>query len=713
MNSLRNKLWLAFGGLLLILVAVSVLTLIVLTRYSRTLERVFNENYNSAIYCDHMKDALDALNFRAQQLIWDQTLLSSAPSVADAQTQFQTNLQLQLGNCTLPGEAALTAQLADLWSQLRAQYDQFDAAAARRPDLYRQNLLPRFQELKRDAQSIANMNMTNMVSVDGQVKRTLIGVRNALLILVIAGTLLATLLVGTVAASLQKPLAALTAARQIESGDLNLQLPVRSRDEVGQLAQAFNAMAAQLREFRRIDHERLLRTEQTTQLAIDSLPDAVLVISPTGKIEISNRTASEHFNINPGLTLTDLHLDWLTELHRSIMADQTPIEPAGYKSAIQLFDAGHERFLLPRAVPIFAADKKTIGVTVILVDVTRLRRADEFKSGLVSMVSHELRTPLTSIRMTLLMLAEGKLGKLDPRYEPVLTAAKDDSERLHRTIEDLLNMGRIESGQARFEFQSISPKQIVNQSIEPLAEKIKAKNINLITTVPDNLPNVSADPSNVNLVLTNLLSNALKYTPSNGTITITAAQQDNQILFTITDTGPGVPEEFAPRIFDRFFRIPQKDGPTGAGLGLAIAKDIIEAHAGSIHLLGPSGSTFQFTLKIANPPALAQPSLQTTTTNHHSINAIPMPHHDDTQDDSDLNDSEFPDPSDMDHEEEDSTDTHPCPHCQTPIYDQSPRCPHCGNYISQNKSRAHKPLWFILAAILCLLVVLFLWLRER
>jgi two-component system, NtrC family, sensor histidine kinase KinB len=216
--------------------------------------------------------------------------------------------------------------------------------------------------------------------------------------------------------------------------------------------------------------------------------------------------------------------------------------------------------------------------------------------------------------MTLLMLAEGKLGKLDPRYEPVLTAAKDDSERLHRTIEDLLNIGRIESGQARFEFQSISPKQIVNQSIEPLAEKIKTKNIHLITTVPDDLPNVSADPSNVNLVLTNLFSNALKYTPNGGSITITATQQDNQILFTITDTGPGVPEEFAPRIFDRFFRIPQKDGPTGAGLGLAIAKDIIEAHGGSLHLLGPSGSTFQFTLKIANPAALTNPSPPTTTT---------------------------------------------------------------------------------------------------
>jgi signal transduction histidine kinase len=603
MNSLRNKLWLAFGGLLLILVVVSVLTLIVLTRYSRTLERLFNENYDSAVYCDHMTQALDSLNLRAQQLIWDETITSSAPSTAADETQFETNLHLQLGNCTLPGEAELSEHVADLWSQLRTEYDQFDSAGKNRAAVYRQNLLPRFQELKRDAQSIATMNMTNMVSVDGQVKRTLIGVRNALLILVIAGTLLATVLVGTVAASLQKPLAALTAsARQIESGDLELQLAVHSSDEVGQLAEAFNAMAARLREFRRIDHERLLRSEQTTQLAIDSLPDAVMVISPLGKIEISNRTAAEHFNINPGMQMQDLRLDWLTQMHRSVMNDQAPAEPAGYKSAIQLFDSGHERFLLPRAVPIFAADRRIIGVTIILVDVTRLRRADEFKSGLVSMVSHELRTPLTSIRMTILMLADGKLGQLDARQQKVLLAAKEDSERLHRIIEDLLNIGRMESGQARFEFQAIGPKQIVSQAVDPMTERLKSKNIQLSAIVPDDLPDVRADPSCIGLVLTNLLSNALKYTPAGGKIAVSAALDGQDVVFTVADSGSGVPQEYAGRIFERFFRVPQREGPAGAGLGLAIAKEIVDAHDGSIRLRSDSrgsGSTFEFTLKSA------------------------------------------------------------------------------------------------------------------
>ena len=126
-----------------------------------------------------------------------------------------------------------------------------------------------------------------------------------LLVLVIAGTVAAAVVVGAAGASILRPLAALTSsAREIESGNLDLILPVRSRDEIGVLSEAFNAMAAQLREFRRIDHDRLVRTQQTTQLAIDSLPDAVFIIGPDAKIEISNRTAREHFGIEPGLTVS-------------------------------------------------------------------------------------------------------------------------------------------------------------------------------------------------------------------------------------------------------------------------------------------------------------------------------------------------------------------------------------------------------------------------
>jgi signal transduction histidine kinase len=373
-------------------------------------------------------------------------------------------------------------------------------------------------------------------------------------------------------------------------------------------------MAAKLREFRRIDHERLVRTQQTTQLAIDSLPDAVFIIGPDSSVEISNRSASELFGIQPGMKVRDLEkLHWLAPLYESAKDGQHPDAPQGYQSAVQVLDHGRERFLLPRAVPMIGADNKPIGVTLILVDVTRLRGADEAKSNVVSTVSHELRTPLTSVRMALDLLSQGKFAIAMPEQSALLTAAREDAERLHHIIENLMNISRLESGHAAFDMHPMRPSEIIAQAVEPLRAEFAGKQIALTIEDSQNLPEVSADPASIGSALANLLSNALKYTPAGGKVSVAASQEGDFIAFTVTDTGPGIPGEYATRIFDKFFRIPQNQGPIGAGLGLAIAKDVIDAHGGTIKLCPAAspGSKFQFTLRKA---ASSAPTALNTST---------------------------------------------------------------------------------------------------
>ena len=393
-----------------------------------------------------MRDALEDLNINAQWLAFHLPRHVATPDSVEARQRFQLNLDHQLANCTLPGERQ-TLQINQLWHQYQLNLDRLETADADRPLLYRQVLLPQYVSLNSVAQGVANMNMSNMIAVDGRVKGTLIAVRNAMLLLLLAGVVLAMGLVGTVGATLIRPLRLLTqSARQIESGDLNLDgITVRSRDEVGQLAEAFNAMAAKLREFRQMDHERLLRTQQTTQLAIDSLPDAVIVISPTGQVELSNRTAQTHFGIVPGRRLSDLHLLWLGELHNKVVTDAQPLEPQGYRSAIQLFDEGHERFLLPRAVPMFSAVHKLIGVTVILVDLTVFDGPT--KSRATWFPRFTRCTPLTRLDGH----GAGRQRKTRDAQRPPAAgdcAARDDAERLYRTVENLLGIARIESGRS-------------------------------------------------------------------------------------------------------------------------------------------------------------------------------------------------------------------------------------------------------------------------
>ena len=464
-------------------------------------------------------------------------------------------------------------------------------------------MLPLFKQIHETAEWISSANISNMVTINSQTKQTLREVRTALLVLTLAGALAAAIVVGAAGTSVLHPLSDLTrSARQIEAGDLDLSVPVRSRDEIGALAEAFNSMATKLREeFRRLDHDRLQRTQQTTQLAIDSLPDAVFVIGPAGVIEISNRTARTHFGIEPGLTISELaeNLKWLLPLYDAALHNQQPPQPPGYRSAIQLFDNNHERFLLPRAVPMFGADEKITGVSVILADVTRLRAADEAKSSLVSTVSHELRTPLTSVRMALNLLSNGKFGPVSPKQIALIEAARQDSDRLYRIIENLLSMSRMESGVAQFQFRSMSPAEIVSKRGRPHARPPSARNKSrLEVKIAPSLPEISADAVAITSAVTNLLSNALKFTPPGGQVTVSATTEQGMVCISVGDTGPGIPEEFASRVFEKFFRVPSKDGPTGAGLGLAIAKEIVEAHQGIVELVRARkiGSEFRIVL---------------------------------------------------------------------------------------------------------------------
>jgi two-component system, NtrC family, sensor histidine kinase KinB len=607
MTSLRYRLWVGFGSLLMILLVVSALSIAVFTRYSHALERVFRENYDSAVYCDGMKDSLDQLNTRAQRLIWEEPAARKI-NLSAIESRFEENLDAQLNNVTLPGEREASEHLADLWQQYKKHYEIFDNAQTGRSDLYEKDLLPRYEELRPVAQHVADMNMSNMVSVDGSAKRTLLDVRNALLVLVIAGTALAGMVVWTASLSILRPLRDFTqSARQIEAGNLDLNLPKRAKDEIGQLTDAFNSMVERLREFKRIDHDRLMRSRQTTQLAIDSLPDPVFVIGPDDTIEISNDAARCLFGVEPGRKVNTLGLNWLAPLYEEVKTHNRAVEPQGYKSAIQLFLDGKERFLLPRALPMLSPDHRQLGITIILVDVTQLRKVDEAKSSLVSTVSHELRTPLTSQQLLLGLLLTTIGPKLSPNQKRMLEVAKADSDRLFRTIDDLLSISRIESGRAQFQFCALAPRQIVAASIVELDQLFTDKNLHLTVSASEDLPAVRADSASIRSALTNLLSNALKFTPSGGRVAVSAQETGEFVVFGVADTGPGIPAEYRPRIFEKFFRVPVASGPTGAGLGLAIAKDIIEAHGGQIDFSCPNtgGTIFQFRIPIHSQPVLS------------------------------------------------------------------------------------------------------------
>lgn len=596
---IRTKLVIAFAGLLLIVAAVGLVSIHTLNESSNAIARILRENYDSVAACDHMKGALEKLDRQAELC-----LLEDRPDVCRQSetvlSKFEKNLRIQQGNVTLPGEQELTDQLTDAWQGYRQNlenfYKLFDLAARR--EFYRQRILPQSQAIREVIQKIIDANLNNMVAADGQAQLRVTQTRKALFFLLFIAIAMGagfTILTGP---AILEPIARLTrSVREIQKGNLDLVVNVHSQDEIGQLGEAFNQMATSLRELRRSDRAYLLRTQHSTQLALDSLSDAVAICTCEGTIELANDAAQRLFGLVPESTVSEAGNEKISWMFVRVCQEERPFQPRGYDAAIQIFMEEEEHFFLPQAIPIFDQPHQLVGVTLMLTDVTRLRRLDEVKTGLISTVSHELKTPLTSIRLAIHVLLNEKLGPLSPQQMEILATARQDSDRLYRVIEDLLDISRIESGRAELQLEPVNVEDLVLQVTDKMRSAFLDRKITVHLKVAPEVPRVLIDPTRFQLVFDNLLNNALKYTPSGGEVTIAARPEDGMVSFTVEDTGIGIAPEYLPRIFEKFFRVPGQDH-IGSGLGLTIAKEIVEAHQGTITVASQPGKGTKFTFSV-------------------------------------------------------------------------------------------------------------------
>ncbi|HSB45942.1 MAG TPA: histidine kinase dimerization/phospho-acceptor domain-containing protein, partial [Nitrospira sp.] len=310
-----------------------------------------------------------------------------------------------------------------------------------------------------------------------------------------------------------RPITRLTrSADEIRQGNLDLVVQSSSRDEIGQLSEAFNAMAASLREFRRSDQAKLLRIQRSTQQALNSLPDVIAVLDSDGVVEVSTEAAREVFGLKPAVHLQNLPYPWMSDLFEQSLRTGRITESAEATKVVQQFVRGEERFFHPKALPIMDSDKLAAGIVLVLSDVTQQFHQEELKRGVISTVAHQLKTPLTSIRMALHLLLEDKVGALTEKQAELIVAAREDADRLNTILKDLLDIGRIESGKAPMEFRPVFPHTMVSDAVYLYRAAARDGGVSLIVDLPENLPRVWVDSKQIAHVFANLLSNALKYT---------------------------------------------------------------------------------------------------------------------------------------------------------------------------------------------------------
>jgi len=604
MLGLRQKLSLGFGGLLLIILIIGIQSISHLTQLGQSIDVILRENYRSVIACQEMKESLERMDSGILFVLLGEKE-KGTELIQKNEEAFEKALQVELNNITLPEEGKKAHHLQDLFKQYRATLHEMQGmkTSTHQPrEAYFSKLFSSFVQIKETADEILQMNQKNMSDANNLARRSAASAKKQMYILLLAGMLIAVGFVLFTGRWILRPIRRLIrSAEEIKQGNLELVVESDSRDEIGQLSEAFNKMALALRESRRSDQTRLTRIQRATEQTFSSLPDAVAIVDPGGKVDVATETARNVFELKPGKQIRGLPSRWMDEIFTDALRTGRTIQPSGEQRVIQHFVNGEEHYFRPEAIPILGRDMQATGVVLVCQDVTQERKQEELKRGVISTVSHQLKSPLTSIRMAIHLLLEEKIGSLTPKQAELLVAAREDSDRLHSILNNLLDISRIESGKVQMNFRKVSPHSIVFEALEPFHADFKDRGVTLGTKVPDDLPEVWADTARMGHVFANLLSNALRYTPPGGSTTVLAKADEEWVQFSVSDSGRGIPSQYLPRIFEQFFRVPDQGAETGAGLGLAIVKEIVEAHGGTVKVesrLG-EGSTFTFTLKRA------------------------------------------------------------------------------------------------------------------
>jgi NtrC-family two-component system sensor histidine kinase KinB len=607
--SLRAKLLLAQAPLGVALALVCILSVVMISSLGSHSQTILKDNYRSVLAIQRMQEALERLEDSASLFLLAALRDEERQKVAEYRQQFENELKVQEGNITEHGEREVTQRLRTLWMSYQEKFDHFkqirDPQEARR--FYFTELEPTFHQVKTTAETILAMNQDAMVRKSDDVRRTAERMNTTMGTAVVGVLLLGLFLSITFTRRLLRPLAELSqVTRRIGEGDFTVRAQVRGTDELAQLASDFNTMASHLSEYRNSSLGELLQVQQAAQAAIDSLPDPVVVFGVAGDVRNVNRAAETllglvlESNTTDPLRAVDPSVRTVLErLCSHVLSGKGPYTPKGFEEATKVSSSEGDRYLLPRATPVYEEQGGIVGATIILQDITRIHRFDELRNDMVATVAHEFRTPLTSLRMAIHLCLEQAVGPVTEKQADLLYAAREDCERLQAMVDDLLDLSRIETGRVEMRKRPTSITALLEATLETHRVLSEERGVQLVVTPLPVDEEVLADPERVALVLSNLVSNALRHTPAGGQITLHAQPQNGWVRFEVTDTGAGIPKEYQPHLFEKFYRVPGTPAD-GAGFGLFIAKEIVEGHGGEIGVKSAEGwgSTFWFTLPL-------------------------------------------------------------------------------------------------------------------
>lgn len=558
-TSVRNRIRLGTFFLFLLVLLSCGVGVYNLVRLKNDTTLILKNNYESLDYCHSLQQLLDT------------SLPGGRPLAA-----MDSVLQLQERNVTEPGEGQATRSIRNQLEALRAGSDTAAVTAMRASIQQVLRLNMQAIETKNNrATATANKTLTYISLLAGLV--LLIGISFSY----------------NFPSILTQPIRELTEGLQeISRKNYRHRLHLTRHDEFGQMAQSFNTMAERLEYFEHSNLNKIIFEKTRAEAVINSLKEASIGIDKSGVILFANNQALQLL----GLQAKDIvgrqvaEVSGRNDLLRFLLEDKGKLP---FKVVLD----NRENYFVKEEIEIDqeGAENKVI----VLQNITSFKELDVARTHFIATVSHELKTPLASSDFSLKLLENPRTGTLTSDQQELVHNLRQDNQRMLRILSELLNMAQVETGRIELHQAAADAGQIVKTAIQSLAAAARARQIEIRFESPADLRQVMADAEKTGWVLNNLLSNAIRYSPAGGVVAVELISEPGQVVFSVKDQGPGIPAQYAEKVFDRFFTLPGSKN-TGTGLGLAISKEFIEAQGGQIWVdaAWTTGSDFRFSLPI-------------------------------------------------------------------------------------------------------------------
>lgn len=566
---IKTKLTLGLGLLFTLIVFLGGIAAVYIHFLKLDTRNILHDNYNSLLYAKSMLRALDQEE--------DSRLF-----------HFEEQLKKQEGNATELGEKEMN-------KTLRNYFEIYKSKGQHPEDLL---------QIRAWLIEVMEMNMQAIELKSELANKTAVQATIWIAIAGVACFAIALGLLVNLPSNIADPIQKLTLSiKQIAGSNYKERVFLDKNDEFGELAQSFNTMAQKLEEYNSSHLAKLMRQKKRIEALINSMSDVVIGLDENMQVIFVNEEACKVLGLSEeemvGKSSKDIAIyhDLMRMLLKEINVNSAEKEPLKiiYNDKENYFD---KQFLHIELTPTGEEHKELVGYMMILKNITEFKELDTAKTRFIATVSHEFKTPIASMKMSLQLLKNERVGHLNEEQKILADSIQDDAGRLLKITSELLNLTQIESGKIALHKKPCLLDQVIQDAVEANHIQAEQKHIQLKVDLPLVLQPLQLDLEKTIWVLTNLIANAINYSHESSVVHIEISQSETATTIRVKDEGMGIPPEYLDRIFDRYFRVPSTHRE-GTGLGLAISKEIIEAQGGSISVSSEYGvgSTFILVFK--------------------------------------------------------------------------------------------------------------------